>query len=106
MSNGDLGTEPEALAQPLYDLGMPGITHKIAKSCGDAGELKGVASLAMRFAVDAEGKLGKIVGDPAGPAAACLAKAFAAEMETKLGGADKLPAGAALLRLKFHPPKK
>ncbi len=101
MASGDLGSNPEATAQALFEQGMPGITHRISKSCSESGVLKDTASVALRFSVGEDGKVGTVASDPPGAAGTCMAKAFTDEV----GALKDLPAGAALLRLKFHPPK-
>jgi len=101
MSDGDLGSDPDTLAEALYGQGMPGVTHRIAKQCADSGALKATASVALRFTVDDAGKIGAAIPDPPGAAGTCVADAFAVEA-AKL---DAVPAGTALLRIKFHPTK-
>ena len=101
MSNGDLGANPDELAQALFDQGTPNLSHQAAKTCKAADKLEGAASVALRFRVGDSGKVGEVSGDPSGDAAMCMAEAFAKEA----ANLDKLPAGDALLRIKFHPPK-
>lgn len=101
MSNGDLGSSPEETAKALYEHEMPAVTHRVAKACAESGALKGAASVALRFSVTAEGKVGPVLGDPEGVAGRCVAEGFSGEVS----GLSDLPAGDALLRLKFHPAK-
>lgn len=101
MSNGDLGSTPEGTAKALYEHGMPAVTHRVAKACAASGALKKAASVALRFSVTAEGKVGPVLSDPEGAAGRCVADAFSDEV----GALADLPAGDALLRLKFHPAK-
>lgn len=101
MAVGDLGAEPDAVAGALFDAGMPGVTHRVAKKCGESGALKGAASVALRFAVTDAGVVGPVAAEPAGAAATCMGEGFTAEM----ADVKELPAGTALLRIKFHPSK-
>lgn len=101
LESADLGSEPPALADAFMTNGAPGISHRMANTCATEGVLAGVATLALRFSVTEAGAIEKVEADPPGKAADCLVKAFNAEVE----GASGLPAGAALMVLRFHPPK-
>ncbi|MEM7154760.1 MAG: hypothetical protein AAF799_18060 [Myxococcota bacterium] len=102
LESADLGSDPPALADAfMTGSGAPGISHRIANTCATEGVLAGVATIALRFSATEAGAIEKVEGDPAGKAADCLVKAFQAEVE----GANGLPAGAALMVLRFHPPK-
>ncbi len=95
----DLGSKPPALADALMAKGAaPGISHRVATLCAQAGSLAGTSSVALRLTVAEGGAVTALEGDPAGPAATCLADAVRAE----LAATDPLPAGAALLVLRFH----
>ncbi len=103
LEGGDLGSLPPALADALMANGAaPGISHRIATACAQAGALVDTATLALRVTIDAGGNVTALEGDPAGGPATCLADAFRAEL-AKL---DSLPAGGALLVLRFHPTKR
>ena len=101
LASGDLGTVPDTAAQVLMDQGMPGVVHGVATQCKEAGALTGALSVALRFELSDEGRVGAVTGDPAGKAATCMAEAFAKEASKF----EKLPAGGALLRIKFHAPQ-
>ncbi len=99
LESGDLGSTPPTLADAMMaDGGGPGIGHRVAKACAEKGSLAGTATVALRFTIGDDGKLGSLEPDPAGAGATCIADAFRAEMDK----AGILPAGAALMLLRFH----
>lgn len=98
LRSGDLGSTPVDLSSALMvDHAAAGISHRIARRCADQGALANVDSLALRFSVGANGKIGPIEGDPAGPAATCTVKALQVELSAR----PPMPAGAALMVLRF-----
>jgi hypothetical protein len=100
----DLGTHPTLLADEMMERAeIAGVVHRIATRCDALDALPRPGEVALRFTLvadDAEIVLGEVEADPAAAAGRCLTEALQAESAPL----KSLSAGAALIRLRLHPP--